>query len=150
MQCADGVIAQTAIVALACFPCNGNTVKIPAVNYIMEANHLQLLLTIWKMGYDQVAIIQVLDTCCECILTITTHWSTFIVSRVVFWTMHIVIQYSIHQYNIIIVADISALLFHQEFAMYVCIIMEYYKLGDMDRVLKQKRRSKEHIEELVS
>ena len=28
--------------------------------------------------------------------------------------------------------------------------MEYYKLGDMDRVLKQKRRSKEHIEELVS
>ena len=33
--------------------------------------------------------------------------------------------------------------------MYVCIIMEYYKLGDMDRVLKQKRRSKEHIEELV-
>ena len=34
--------------------------------------------------------------------------------------------------------------------MYVCIIMEYYKLGDMDRVLKQKRRSKEHIEELVS
>lgn len=40
-------------------------------------------------------------------------------------------------------------LFHQESAMYVCIIMEYYKLGDMDRVLKQKRRSKEHIEELV-
>ncbi|XP_065916467.1 serine/threonine kinase-like domain-containing protein STKLD1 isoform X2 [Dysidea avara] len=36
-----------------------------------------------------------------------------------------------------------------ESAMYVCIIMEYYKLGDMDRVLKQKRRSKEHIEELL-
>lgn len=37
----------------------------------------------------------------------------------------------------------------EESAMYVCIIMEYYKLGDMDRVLKQKRRSKEHIEELL-
>ena len=37
MQCADGVIAQTAIVALACFPCNGKTVKIPAVNYIMAS-----------------------------------------------------------------------------------------------------------------
>lgn len=35
-------------------------------------------------------------------------------------------------------------------AMFVCIVMEFYKNGDLDRVLKQRRISKQPIEELVS
>lgn len=35
-------------------------------------------------------------------------------------------------------------------AMFVCIVMEFYKNGDLDRVLKQRRVSKQPIEELVS
>ncbi|XP_067940119.1 serine/threonine kinase-like domain-containing protein STKLD1 [Watersipora subatra] len=34
-------------------------------------------------------------------------------------------------------------------AMFVCIVMEYYKNGDLDRVLKQRRISKQPIEELI-
>ncbi|XP_070581939.1 serine/threonine kinase-like domain-containing protein STKLD1 [Ptychodera flava] len=37
----------------------------------------------------------------------------------------------------------------EESAMYVCIVMDYYKFGDLDKVLRQKRGSKENIEELV-
>ncbi|XP_077986534.1 uncharacterized protein LOC144440938 [Glandiceps talaboti] len=37
----------------------------------------------------------------------------------------------------------------EESAMYVCIVMNYYKFGDLDKVLKQKRQHKENIEELV-
>ncbi len=33
--------------------------------------------------------------------------------------------------------------------MFVCIVMDYYKMGDMDRVLKKKRTKHEEIEELV-
>ena len=65
MQCADGVIAQTAIVALVCFPCNGKTVKICTSSQLYNESKSPVV-TIRKMGYDQVAIIQVLDMCCEC------------------------------------------------------------------------------------
>ncbi|XP_072016203.1 serine/threonine kinase-like domain-containing protein STKLD1 [Amphiura filiformis] len=37
----------------------------------------------------------------------------------------------------------------EESAMFVCIVMDYYKMGDMDRVLKKKRVKQEEIEELV-
>ncbi|EDO43287.1 predicted protein [Nematostella vectensis] len=37
----------------------------------------------------------------------------------------------------------------QESAMFVCIVMDYYKFGDLDRCLKQKRKQKEVIEEMV-
>eukprot|EP00118_Oscarella_pearsei_P003089 m.12872 g.12872 ORF g.12872 m.12872 type:complete len:657 (+) comp24349_c0_seq3:630-2600(+) len=37
----------------------------------------------------------------------------------------------------------------EEAAMYVCIIMEYYKMGDLDRVLKQRRGKNEFIEEVI-
>jgi probable inactive protein kinase-like protein SgK071 len=37
----------------------------------------------------------------------------------------------------------------EESAMYVCIVMEYYKMGDLDRVLKQRRSKREYIEEVV-
>ncbi|EDV28030.1 uncharacterized protein TRIADDRAFT_63635 [Trichoplax adhaerens] len=37
----------------------------------------------------------------------------------------------------------------EESAMFVCIVMEYYKMGDLDRVLKQKRQKNEYIEELI-
>lgn len=37
----------------------------------------------------------------------------------------------------------------QESAMCVCIVMEYYKLGDLDRVLKQRRSKQEFIEEKI-
>ena len=33
--------------------------------------------------------------------------------------------------------------------MYVCIIMEYYKNGDLGEVLKKKRANNEAIEEVV-
>lgn len=36
-----------------------------------------------------------------------------------------------------------------EAAMFVCIVMEYYKNGDLERVLNQRRNSKQPIEELV-
>jgi len=34
--------------------------------------------------------------------------------------------------------------------MFVCIVMEYYKNGDLDNVLKRRRVSQQPIEELVS
>ncbi|XP_062514884.1 serine/threonine kinase-like domain-containing protein STKLD1 [Corticium candelabrum] len=37
----------------------------------------------------------------------------------------------------------------EESAMYVCIVMEYYKMGDLDRVLKQRRSKSEYIEEVI-
>ncbi|XP_028411067.1 serine/threonine kinase-like domain-containing protein STKLD1 isoform X2 [Dendronephthya gigantea] len=37
----------------------------------------------------------------------------------------------------------------QESAMCVCIVMEYYKLGDLEKVLRQKRSKQENIEEMV-
>jgi len=37
-----------------------------------------------------------------------------------------------------------------EAAMFVCIVMEYYKNGDLENVLKQRRTKKQPIEELVS
>eukprot|EP00058_Branchiostoma_floridae_P010879 XP_002596367.1 hypothetical protein BRAFLDRAFT_76176 [Branchiostoma floridae] len=37
----------------------------------------------------------------------------------------------------------------EESAMFVCIVMEYYKMGDLDKVLRQKRSKKESIEELI-
>jgi probable inactive protein kinase-like protein SgK071 len=37
----------------------------------------------------------------------------------------------------------------EESAMYVCIVMEYYKMGDLDRVLKQRRSKREYIEEVI-
>ncbi|XP_046845438.1 serine/threonine kinase-like domain-containing protein STKLD1 [Xenia sp. Carnegie-2017] len=37
----------------------------------------------------------------------------------------------------------------QESAMCVCIVMEYYKLGDLERVLKKRRSKQEFIEEMV-
>lgn len=37
----------------------------------------------------------------------------------------------------------------EESAMFVCIVMEYYKLGDLDKVLKQKRSKQEFIDEMV-
>ncbi|XP_074655282.1 serine/threonine kinase-like domain-containing protein STKLD1 [Tubulanus polymorphus] len=36
-----------------------------------------------------------------------------------------------------------------ECAMYVCIIMEYYKHGDLDKILKQKRKERTPIEEII-
>lgn len=36
-----------------------------------------------------------------------------------------------------------------ESAMFVCIVMEYYKNGDLEKVLKQRRQTKQPIEELV-
>ena len=33
--------------------------------------------------------------------------------------------------------------------MFVCIVMDYYKMGDLDRVLRNKRAKQEEIEELV-
>ncbi|XP_013388890.1 serine/threonine kinase-like domain-containing protein STKLD1 isoform X2 [Lingula anatina] len=37
----------------------------------------------------------------------------------------------------------------EESAMFVCIVMDHYKLGDLEKVLKQKRDKKENIEELI-
>jgi len=37
----------------------------------------------------------------------------------------------------------------EESAMFVCIVMDYYKLGDLDRALKQKRAKPEAIEEVI-
>lgn len=37
----------------------------------------------------------------------------------------------------------------EESAMFVCIVMDYYKLGDLDRALKQKRAKSEAVEEVV-
>lgn len=37
----------------------------------------------------------------------------------------------------------------EECAMFVCIVMDYYKLGDLDKALKQKRAKGEAIPELV-
>ncbi|XP_068695126.1 uncharacterized protein [Montipora foliosa] len=37
----------------------------------------------------------------------------------------------------------------EEAAMYVCIVMDYYKLGDLDKALKQKRAKGDAIPELV-
>nr|XP_006817728.1 PREDICTED: probable inactive protein kinase-like protein SgK071 homolog [Saccoglossus kowalevskii] len=37
----------------------------------------------------------------------------------------------------------------EESAMYVCIVMDYYKFGDLDKILRQKRQKKENIEELI-
>ncbi|XP_065068204.1 serine/threonine kinase-like domain-containing protein STKLD1 [Rhopilema esculentum] len=37
----------------------------------------------------------------------------------------------------------------EESAMFVCIVMDYYKLGDLDRALKQKRAKAEAIEEVI-
>ena len=70
MQCADGVIAQTAIVALACFPSNGDCRDTSSQLYNGSKSPV---VTLRKMGYDQVAIIQVLDTCCEC-----DHYNTLV------------------------------------------------------------------------
>ncbi|XP_057289397.1 serine/threonine kinase-like domain-containing protein STKLD1 [Hydractinia symbiolongicarpus] len=36
-----------------------------------------------------------------------------------------------------------------ESAMFVCIVMEYYKMGDLDKALKQKRAKSTAIEELI-
>ena len=33
--------------------------------------------------------------------------------------------------------------------MFVCIVMEFYKNGDLERVLKQRRQTQQPIEELV-
>ncbi len=38
----------------------------------------------------------------------------------------------------------------QESAMFVCIVMDYYKQGDLGHVLRQKREIKEALDELVS
>ena len=38
----------------------------------------------------------------------------------------------------------------EEAAMFVCIVMEFYKNGDLERVLKQRRQTQQPIEELVS
>lgn len=37
----------------------------------------------------------------------------------------------------------------EEAAMFVCIVMDYYKLGDLDKALKQKRAKGEAVPELV-
>ena len=37
----------------------------------------------------------------------------------------------------------------EEAAMFVCIVMEFYKNGDLERVLKQRRQTQQPIEELV-
>ncbi|KAL9989644.1 hypothetical protein ACROYT_G004211 [Oculina patagonica] len=37
----------------------------------------------------------------------------------------------------------------EESAMFVCIVMDYYKLGDLDKALKQKRKKGESIPEMV-
>ncbi|XP_033115678.1 serine/threonine kinase-like domain-containing protein STKLD1 [Anneissia japonica] len=37
----------------------------------------------------------------------------------------------------------------EEATMYVCIVMDYYKMGDLDRVLKQKRTKGEKVDELI-
>eukprot|EP00112_Aurelia_sp_Birch-Aquarium-sp1_P006306 Seg1698.8 transcript_id=Seg1698.8/GoldUCD/mRNA.D3Y31 product="Serine/threonine kinase-like domain-containing protein STKLD1" protein_id=Seg1698.8/GoldUCD/D3Y31 len=37
----------------------------------------------------------------------------------------------------------------EESAMFVCIVMDYYKLGDLDRALKQKRAKSEALEEVI-
>ncbi|XP_071494263.1 serine/threonine kinase-like domain-containing protein STKLD1 [Diadema antillarum] len=37
----------------------------------------------------------------------------------------------------------------EEAAIIVCIVMEYYKMGDLDRLLKKKRKKNEAIEELI-
>ena len=38
----------------------------------------------------------------------------------------------------------------EEAAMFVCIVMEFYKNGDLERVLKQRRQTQQPIEELVN
>ena len=38
----------------------------------------------------------------------------------------------------------------EESAMFVCIVMEYYKGGDLGQILRQKRKDKETLDELVS
>lgn len=37
----------------------------------------------------------------------------------------------------------------EESAMFVCIVMDYYPMGDLDRVLKQRRKHKQPMEELI-
>jgi len=37
----------------------------------------------------------------------------------------------------------------EENAMFVCIVMDYYKMGDLDRVLKQRRKHKQPLEEII-
>nr|XP_054769479.1 serine/threonine kinase-like domain-containing protein STKLD1 [Lytechinus pictus] len=37
----------------------------------------------------------------------------------------------------------------EEAAIIVCIVMDYYKMGDLDRLLKKKRKKNEAIEELI-
>jgi len=37
----------------------------------------------------------------------------------------------------------------EEAAMFVCIVMDYYKMGDLDRVLKQRRKHKQPLEEII-
>ncbi len=37
----------------------------------------------------------------------------------------------------------------QNCAIYVCIVMDYYKLGDLDQTLRNKRKIKEMLEEAV-
>jgi len=37
----------------------------------------------------------------------------------------------------------------EESAMFVCIVMDYYKMGDLDRVLKQKRSKHHPLEEMM-
>ena len=32
---------------------------------------------------------------------------------------------------------------------FVCIVMDYYKMGDLDRVLKQRRKHKQPLEEII-
>ncbi|XP_064649533.1 serine/threonine kinase-like domain-containing protein STKLD1 isoform X3 [Lineus longissimus] len=37
----------------------------------------------------------------------------------------------------------------EESAMFVCIVMDYYKLGDLDKALKQKRLNKSAVDEIM-
>jgi len=37
----------------------------------------------------------------------------------------------------------------EESAMFVCIVMDHYKMGDLDRVLKQRRKHKQALEEII-
>ena len=37
-----------------------------------------------------------------------------------------------------------------EAAMFVCIVMDYYEMGDLAKVLKTKRQKHERIDEVVS
>ena len=38
----------------------------------------------------------------------------------------------------------------EEEAMFVCIVMDYYEMGDLAKVIKTKRKKKEKFDELVS